>query len=141
MATVVGLVSPAFGWTKPQGVNIGPVTIGGNAGNMWTVFVSVTFPTGTYAAADDAEFDPTEALESSQNGKTYTVLQAMGVTPGREDGDFVHFGPTGSITSNVVKAPLLQEDHSTEHADGAMGAWTDPITVALSVHAYPYDSA
>jgi hypothetical protein len=140
MAAVTGVVGQAYGWQKKQGVNKGPVTIGGKVGTLYGVYVPVTF-TGTYASGDDAEFDPTTALESSQNGKTYTVLQAsQDAGFGREDGDIVHFAWDGTtITSNLVTGPLLQEDHSTEHAYGLLGEYTDPHSIHLLVHAYPYD--
>ena len=135
---VTGVVGEAFGWNRPQGVNKGPVTIGGNAGTVWNVCVPVTFE-GTYASGDDAEFDPTASLEKSRNDKMFTVLQAKGDNWGREDGDIVHFAWDGTApVSNLVTGPLLQEDHSTEHADGAMGTFTEPITVGLTVHVSPY---
>lgn len=141
MATVVGTVSAKHGTTKPVGP-LPTITISAAEHEVFVHYVEVIFGTGTYASGDDAEFDPTTVLESSRSGKTFVVLNAMCAAHGDEDGDIVGMGLTISITSNVVKAPITQEDGTTERANGAMAAaadWNRPITMALYVAETPAD--
>lgn len=90
--------------------------------------VTVDYPTGTYASADDSNFNPQTAIQNSmRNGKTVTVLQACFASSGDENGSIVGAGAC-AVSANVVTNPLLQEDLSTEHADGSMSAtWNRPL--------------
>jgi len=136
MAIVVGVVSAKHGSTKPVGP-LPSITITTEQ-EVFVHYVEVIWPAGTYAQADDASFDPTAVLESSQSGKTYTVLGACCAGHGDEDGAIVHLGIVISITANVVLAPLTTEDGTTEHANAALSAtWNRPITVALYVAETP----
>jgi len=139
MAAVVGVVSAKHGTTKPVGP-LPTITISAAEHEVFVHYVEVIFPAGTYAAGDDATIDPTAALQSSRSGKTFVVLNAMCAGHGDENGAIVGLGLVSDITSNVITAPLTQEDGTTERADGAMSpTWNRPITMALYVAETPAD--
>lgn len=91
--------------------------------------VSVSFPSGTYAQADDAQFAPATAIQDSRrDGKVITPLGAVFVSAGSENGSIVGAGAC-TLEGGLIKCPLLQADLSTERANGAMSAtWERPIT-------------
>jgi hypothetical protein len=93
-------------------------------------FVDVEFNAGTYAQADDADFDPSAVIEATKrDGKTITVLGCSCAGIGNE-GSSVLVGADviTSVTSNTVLVPLLLEDLTTERGASAMGtAWDKAI--------------
>jgi hypothetical protein len=139
MAAVVGTVSAKHGTTKPVGP-LPTITIGGVEHEVFVHYVEVIFPAGTYVQADDATIDPTTVLQSSRSGKTFVVLNAMCAGHGDENGSIVGLGLVSDITTNVITAPIVQEDGTTERGASAMSAvWNRPITVALYVAETPAD--
>jgi len=128
MAAVTGTVQGVAGFTSGTGPSP-KHTISSDEYETEGAFVTVTFPAGTYAAADDAVFDAATAIQNSKrDGKTVTCLGGVFVSAGLENGTVVGAGAC-TISSGNIKCPLLQEDLSTEHADGAMNAtWTRPLT-------------
>lgn len=96
-------------------------------------FVSVTFPTGTYAQTDDAQFDAATAIKNAKrDGKDVTLLGAVFVSAGIENGSVIGAGAC-AVASSQIKCPLLLEDLSTERGNGAMSStWTKPLTFFVS---------
>lgn len=135
MAVVTGTVQEVWGFQRPAG-NSQHHTISAKEQELDCCFVSVIFDDGTYADADEAQFDPTTAIENSlRDGKTVAPLDAACVRAGVENGSIIGAN-TVTISSDNVKCRLLQEDLSTERADGAMSStWTDPIVFCVSFYA------
>lgn len=128
MAIVTGSVVGVSGFTSGTGPSL-KHTISSDEYETQGCFVSVEYASGTYAAADDSDFDAATAIQNStRDGKTVTLLGAVCVSAGDENGAAVFGGPC-IVTSGNIECPLLQEDLSTEHADGAMSAtWNKPVT-------------
>ncbi len=132
MAVVVGSVQEAFGFTEAVGPSLQVVT---NTKKVMHCFVTVTWPTGTYAQADDANFAPATVIQNERrNNKTVTILQAAFVSPGDENGATIGAGACAN-TSGTVLCPLLQSDLSTERTNGALSAtWNRPLTFCVSFY-------
>lgn len=129
MAVVSGTVRDAFGFTKPTGPSL-LHTISSVENELESCFVTVDYITGTYAAADNANFNPAAVIQNTKrDGKTVTVRAAAFVSSGDEAGAIRGADTPSAIASNVVTHQILQEDLATERADGAMNAtWNRPIT-------------
>lgn len=93
----------------------------------------VTFPSGTYAQADDANFTVAALIKSTRkDGKTVTIHQACPVGDGIENGSNIVAGAC-TVSTGTITFPLLQDDASTERANGAMSAtWQKPLTFCVS---------
>ncbi len=138
MATVNGTVLSAFGFTTATGPGE-PLTISAAEQQVKCCFVTVEWTSGTYAALDDADFQPKAVIEAAQrNARAVTILQACFVQAGVEGtaGTAASVGADAcAVAANVVTCALTQEDMSTEHADGAMEAvWDRPITFCVTYH-------
>jgi hypothetical protein len=135
MAVVTGTVQEVWGFQRPAGNSLHH-TISSKEQELECCFVSVTFESGTYADADEAQFDPTTAIENSKrDGKTVAPLDSCCVRAGDENGSIVGASNV-TISSDNVKCRLLQEDLSTERADGAMSStWNEPIVFCVSYYA------
>jgi hypothetical protein len=132
MATITGTVQTAYGFTKPKGPEH-THTISAVEYQTEMCFVHVIFPAGTYAQADDAEFNPIAAIQlAKKDGKTPVIISACCVGAGDENGTIVSGDIVASVTAGVIKMPLLLEDLATEHANAAMSAiWNRAITYAV----------
>jgi hypothetical protein len=132
MAVVVGSVQEAFGFTEAVGPSLQVVS---SAKKVQHCFVTVIWPTGTYAQADDANFAPATVIQNERrNNKTITILQAAFVSPGDENGATVGAGAC-SNSAGTITCPLIQADMSTERANGAVSAtWNRPITFCVSYY-------
>ncbi len=115
MAVVVGVIDSV----SDVGESNGP---GSASVKVMHCRVGVTWPTGTYAQADNANFTAATAIQNCRrNGKTVTVLRACFAAPGEENGTVIGAGDC-TVSSGVVTCPLTTADLSTERADGAMNA-------------------
>lgn len=134
MAVVTGTVQAVHGFTSGVGPTL-QSTISAVEYQTMGCFVEVTFPTGTYASADDARFDaPTAIAAARRNDKTVTLLGGCFVAAGDENGSIIGAGAC-TVSSAHIKAGLTQEDLSTERADGAMSAvWNRPLTFFVSFY-------
>lgn len=132
MAVVTGTVHDAWGFQRPAGNSLNH-TISSSEYELDMCFVSVTFPSGTYADADEGVFDATTVIESNlRDGKTVAPVDAAFVRAGTENGAIIGALVTG-VSSDNVTCRLLQEDLSTERADGAMSAtWGDKMVFAVT---------
>lgn len=128
MATVEGVVQGVAGFTAGTGPSL-KHTISSDEYETEGAFVTVTWPSGTYAQADDASFDAATAIQNAKrDGKTVTLLGAVFVSAGDENGAVIGAGPCTVSTGDIL-CGLLQEDLSTERANGAMSAtWNKPLT-------------
>jgi len=123
MAVVVGVVESASEYTQANGASR-LHTVSGVENEVESCEVRVTWPSGTYAQADDAQFSPATAIqESKRTGKTITILQACYIADGDENGAVIAAGAC-AVAANVVTCELLQEDF-TERGNGAMSATWD----------------
>lgn len=131
MAVVSGTVKRAYGFTTVRNDQVS--TTDTSEYVVWGCFVDVTWPSGTYAQADDANFAPATVIAATRrNGKTPTILQAAFADAGNENGAIVGAGAC-TVTTGTVLCPLLQEDLTTEHANGAMSAtWNRAVTFYVS---------
>ncbi len=131
MAVVAGVVKEAYNFVEEAGNS--PVTNSGSTpSKMLRCFVTVEYPTGTYASADDANFAPATLIQNERrNGKTVTIRQASFVSPGVENGTVLAAGAC-TVSAGTITHPLLQEDLSTERANGAMAAFDKPLTFCVS---------
>lgn len=128
MTIVTGTVMGVSGFTSGTGPSL-KHTISSDEWETEGCYVTVTYPTGTYAAADDSDFDAATAIEAcKRDSKKVTLLGAVCVSAGNENGAVV-IGGACTVASSNIKCQLLQEDISTERADGAMSAtWNKPVT-------------
>ncbi len=126
MATVHGTVQEAFAFTEAEGPGAATVKV-------MNCRVNVTYPTGTYASAGNADFAPATVIQNERrNGKTVTILQACFAGAGDENGTVIGAGACVN-TSGTVAHELTQADLTTERADGAMSAtWNKPITFCVT---------
>jgi hypothetical protein len=134
MAVVSGTVNEAFGFSRAHGAP--PThTVSAAEQNIEHCYVGVTYESGTYAAADNSNFSPATVIQNTRrNGKTVTILSAACVGAGDENGALI-FGDACTVSANVVTNQLLQEDLSTERADGAMSAtWNRNVVYAVSYY-------
>lgn len=134
MAVVTGTVHTAWGFSRPVG-NSMHHTISAKEQEVDFCFVTVTFPAGTYADADEAQFDPTAAIEGNlHNGKTVVPIGACMARGGKENGSIVGASVTG-VSGNNVAVRLLQEDLATERADGVMSStWEDVLVFGVTYY-------
>lgn len=132
MAVVTGTARSAFGFTSGTGPTL-QSTISSDEYETGGCFVTADFTSGTYASADNAQFDAATLIESGKrDGKTVTLMGACFVSAGQENGSTVG-AKTVAVSGDNVTCELTQEDLSTEHADGAMNAtWGKPITFFVS---------
>jgi hypothetical protein len=130
MAVVVGSVQQAFGFAPVVGP--GP-SLASSTIRLMHCFVTVTWPTGTYASGDDATFAPATVIQNERrNGKTVTIRQACFVGAGDENGANITAAACTN-SSGTVTVQLNRDDITTEHADGAMSAvWNRPLTFCVS---------
>lgn len=93
----------------------------------------VTFPSGTYASADDANFTVASLIQSTRkDGKTVTIHQACPVGNGIENGNNIVAGQC-TVTTGTIAFALFKDDGTTEHDNGAMSAtWQKPVTFCVS---------
>jgi len=131
MAVVAGTVDRAHSFNKTAGP-LASIT-NTTEQEVSTCVVDVRWIAGTYASADDANFNPATAIQDSlRNGKSITVIGACGAGHGDENGAIIHAGLVSSITTNTAVLTLLQEDAATERADGAMSAtWNRPVQIVV----------
>lgn len=130
MAVVTGTVAQPFGFQTPAGPSLNH-TISSVEYETFCAFVPVTWVSGTYASGDNANFNPAAMLETTRDGKTVTVLQACCVQAGQENGAIIG-ADACTVSANVVTCQLLQENLSTERADGSMSAtWERPVVFAV----------
>lgn len=123
MATVVGTVEGASEFTQAQGPSR-LHTVSGVENEVESCEVRVKWTSGTYAQADDAEFNPVTAIQDAKrDGKAVTILSACYIADGVENGAIIGAGAC-TVAANVVTCPLLQEDF-TERNNGAMSASWD----------------
>ena len=132
MAVVTGTVQAVSGFTSGTGPSL-KSTISSDEYETECAFLTVTYPSGTYASADDSRFDAVTAIQNSRrDGKTVSLLGACFVSAGDENGAVIGAAACSVSTSYIV-AGLTQEDLSTERADGAMSAtWNKPLTFCVS---------
>ncbi len=127
MAVVVGVVGDAYDFSEAQGP-------AGATVKVMHCLVNVTYPTGTYATADDSNFAPAAAIQSRRNGKTPTILQAAFYSPGDENGVVIGAGAC-TVSGGTVTNPLTQADLTTERANGAMASalnWNRPVSYKIT---------
>lgn len=131
MAAVSGTVKRAYGFTTVRNDQVS--TTDTSEYVVWGCFVDVTFPSGTYAQADNATFAPATVIAATlRDGKTPTILQAAFADAGNENGAIVGAGAC-AVSSGTVTTPLLKENLTDEHDDGAMSAtWNRAITFYVS---------
>jgi len=131
MAIVEGTTVAVSQYTQANGASL-LHTVGGVENEVESCMCSVQWIAGTYAQADDATFEPAQAIqESKRSGKTITILQAAFIASGDEDGAVVSAGAC-TVAANVITCELLQEDF-TERGNGAMGAdWDRPIAFQVT---------
>jgi hypothetical protein len=131
MAVVVGTVQGVHGFTVIRGDQ--PALTDTSEYQIVGCFVDVTWPSGTYAQADDANFAAATAIAAARrNGKTPSVLQAAFADCGKENGSLVG-ADACTNSAGTVTCALLQEDLSTERANGAMSStWQRPVTFFVS---------
>lgn len=93
----------------------------------------VTFPSGTYVQADDANFTVATLIKSTRkDGKTVTIHQACPVGDGIENGANIVAGQC-TVTSGTIAFALFKDDGTTERDAGAMSAtWQKPLTFCVS---------
>ncbi|MHC4181104.1 MAG: hypothetical protein ACYSWU_26705 [Planctomycetota bacterium] len=134
MAVVVGTVSDAYGFCTPSGPSQAS-TISAVENETYMCFVNVTWPAGTYAQADDANFTPATAITNAmRNGKTAVPIAASFVSSGDENGAIIGAGDCGN-TAGTFLCPLTQEDLSTERGAGGMSAtWNRPLVFAVTFY-------
>lgn len=130
MAAVTGTVSSVFDFQSP----IGPERTTAGA-EIVHCKILVTY-TGTYAAADDSSTANvhTAIANSRQDGKTYALVSACWAGFGDEAGAKIG-AKTVATSTNTMTATLTTADASTEHADGAMGAWHRGVCFAVTLTA------
>lgn len=135
MAVVTGTVQSAFGFTKPTGPSL-QHTISSVKRELESCFVTVEFAAGTYASADDANFNPVSKIQAAKrDGKTPVILQAAFVSSGDENGSKRGAAACAVSGGATVTCGLTQEDLTTERADGAMSAtWNRPMTFLVTYY-------
>ena len=131
MAIVEGTTVAVSQFTQANGASL-LHTVSGVENEVESCMCSVQWTTGTYDQADDATFEPAQAIqESKRTGKTITILQAALLASGDEEGAVVSAGAC-TVAANVITCELLQEDF-TERAATAMGAtWDRPIAFQVT---------
>ena len=122
MVAVAGANEKVFGITSVTGkhrMTASDVPVYGG-------YIAVEF-TGTYASGDDSTFNAASAIASSRNnGLTATIRDAAWAAPGDEAGANLGADTVATDGTNVT-SQLLQDDLSTERADGLMGTFNEPI--------------
>ncbi len=95
--------------------------------------IDVTFPTGTYASAGNAQVLLVGAAIQSfmRTGKTIAMVDCAFAQCGVEDALLVG-AKTVAPSTQTLTCELTTADLSTEHADGAMGTWTSGVKFFVS---------
>lgn len=130
MTAVVGSVQEAWGFHEVLGP--GPA-LASSTIKLIGCYVSVTWPTGTYASGTDATFAPATVIQNERrNGKTVTIRQAAFAGAGDENGANITAAACTN-SSGTITVQLNRDDLTTEHADGSMNAtWNRPLTFFVS---------
>lgn len=127
MAVVNGSNVSVFGHTAPHGIRKD------SSGNLYYgCYVSANF-TGTYAQADNAQIQNvhTAIAGSLRSNRTITLIDAAFAAPGNEAGAFLG-AKTVAISTNDITFELTSGETTTEHANAAVGAMTEPLVLFVS---------
>ncbi len=127
MAAVTKLNTRVFGHTQPAGTKEFS-----DGKEIFFCFVSSEF-TGTYASAGNANILllTTEIANSRRDGKTIALLSACFVAPVRENSVVVG-ADTVAVSTTGITCQLTQADGTTEHADGALVAFQEPVVFGIT---------
>lgn len=129
MAAVTKLAVSVFGHSTPGG----PKKFSDNK-EILHCFVAATFQ-GTYASAGDANILllTTEIANSRRDGKTIALLPGgtSFVAPGKEAGAVVG-AKTVAVSGTGITCELTQADGTTEHADGVLGVFDEPVIFSVA---------
>ena len=108
---------------------------GGSVSNLQLAEVLFTV-SGTYAQADNGSLAGVDALieNSRRNGKTVTLVDAMGGHPATKESDPAAFMglKTVAVSTNDVTFEITDGDFSTELANGAVPAQSRPFALLVS---------